>query len=727
MGKGKSVVVGYRYYMGVHAALCHGPVDEVSELIGGERSAWTGSVTESSSVSIDALSLFGGDDREGGFFGVLDILMGEPTQAVNAYLNDKIDGVVPAYRGIVSAVFRGPNASVAGTSSRGFQWSAMNPYFKAPWFRLRRVLKGWSRGSPWYPEKAVINGLDMNAAHIVYECYTDQNWGMGYSPDDIDDVNFKAVADRLFDEGFGLSMLWYEQDSIGNFIDHVLRHVDGVRRYDIRTGKLQIKLIRDDYVIADLPELNASNIIELSSFQRTAWGDTTNEVTVKYTDREQNVATVTVQNLASVDAQNAVVGVTKEYPGIREGSLAARVAMRDLVTVSSPLAKVSLQCKRIAWDWLEGDTFRLLWSPLGINGVPFRIIKIDKGTLIDGVIKIDAVEDVFKTPDNAYVATPQTAWTDPRSLPLPVTAYKLLEAPYWDVSRKMTSADFDYLQPGWAFAEFLAGKPTSDAMYFSLQNSPTNSTYTQVQSTAHFAPIATLSVPVPVAASDFNVQVTDGSDLDLIEVGDYFYIDNEAFGVVSITGSGITASRGILDTVPAAHAAGAKLFFVTDDQASDSTERSTGETTYYKALTTTGRGTLPLNSASAVAITMVGRAHKPYPPGNLRVNNIVYPAQVLTTDGVVISFSHRDRLQQTVDLVPTTTGNIGPEPGTTYDLTVRDGTNTIIGTYNGITSPYTVPVALTNTAKTMTVEIVSKVAGVTSWQALRHTFSIVTP
>ena len=51
-GKGsKSVTVGYRYYAGMHLALCHGPVDSLNKIVVGERTAWSGSSSRLASVS----------------------------------------------------------------------------------------------------------------------------------------------------------------------------------------------------------------------------------------------------------------------------------------------------------------------------------------------------------------------------------------------------------------------------------------------------------------------------------------------------------------------------------------------------------------------------------------------------------------------------------------------------------------------------------------------------
>ena len=667
----KKQVVGYRYYLGVHMILCHGPVDQVSELIVGERTAWTGNVTGNATIGVNAPELFGGESREGGVVGVVDIEMGGPLQAVNAYLNSKISGAVPAYRGLVGAIFR-------GGGGLAFQWSAMNPYFKAPWWRVKRVLKGWNSDIPWYPEKAAIGAYDMNPAHIIYECLTNNQWGMGGSPVDIDDANFRAVADRLHAEGFGLSCMWMDQTSIGDFIDEILRHVDGRRRYDVKTGKLQIHLMRDDYNITTLPELNESNIVSVESFQRSTWGEMTNEIIVKYTNRNQKTVSVSVQNLAGIEAQGGVVSVTRDYFAIRETALANRVAMRDLHSMSTPLAKITLSCNRVAWDWVDGDLFKLNWPSLGINGVPFRVSKIDKGTLLDGTIKIEAVEDIFQMPSGAYTEAGESGWEKPDLSPKPLLAQRAIEAPYWDVVQSMSAADIDYLPESWAFGEVL-GSYDSVAYNFNLMHSTTSGgTYSQV-GTGHFVPSGTLVASMGKTAGPVTFSITGSTHLHEAEVGNYAYIDNEIFAITAINfdTETITADRGVLDSVPAKHAAGARIYFVDGTQGVDQTKLVSGETAYYKALPVSGAGALPLGSAAAMSLALTGRAHKPYPPGNVKINGKYFPTNAYGT--LTTTWAHRDRLQQTVSLTPFTDGNIGPEAGTTYGAAIygdNDGDGT---------------------------------------------------
>jgi hypothetical protein len=142
MGSGSSYTGGYRYYLGIHMGLNLDECDEIVEIKVADRTAWSGSVTTNTTITIDAPELFGGDKAEGGIVGTLDVMMGGADQPVNDRLAAMLGGIVPAFRGKTTLFYDG-------------QVSAINPYPK-PWsVRRRRNLKGWD-GAVWYPEKAII-------------------------------------------------------------------------------------------------------------------------------------------------------------------------------------------------------------------------------------------------------------------------------------------------------------------------------------------------------------------------------------------------------------------------------------------------------------------------------------------------------------------------------------------------------------------------------------------
>ena len=200
MGSKKEVTIGYKYYLGMHMVICHGPVDSLTRIDVGERTAWGGNVTGSSQIYINNPDLFGGEKKEGGVQGYVDVMMGDASQAKNDYLVSQLGGIIPAFRGIVSLVLRQCYVT------------AMSPYPKSWSFLVKRI-----PAKDWYAAKADING-SANAAHIIYETITNTQWGMGYAADTIDDASFRSVADTLYAEGLGLSFEMTNTDSIENFI-----------------------------------------------------------------------------------------------------------------------------------------------------------------------------------------------------------------------------------------------------------------------------------------------------------------------------------------------------------------------------------------------------------------------------------------------------------------------------------------------------------------------------
>jgi hypothetical protein len=73
----QGIVVGYRYFMGMHLAICAGPVDAVTRILVGDREAWRDDpVTSTTTITITQGGLFGGDEGEGGVSGVSDVPLG---------------------------------------------------------------------------------------------------------------------------------------------------------------------------------------------------------------------------------------------------------------------------------------------------------------------------------------------------------------------------------------------------------------------------------------------------------------------------------------------------------------------------------------------------------------------------------------------------------------------------------------------------------------------------
>lgn len=144
-GKSSSAqTTGYWYHLLYHAGLGVGEFDAFLEFRGGDKAAWTGELTASGTISINAPNLFGGEKDQGGIVGDVDVMFGEATQTANAYLLANLGDQVPAWRGMATLVFKGG------------KYGANNPYPQKASYKLRKIVKGWDDDACWYPEKAEV-------------------------------------------------------------------------------------------------------------------------------------------------------------------------------------------------------------------------------------------------------------------------------------------------------------------------------------------------------------------------------------------------------------------------------------------------------------------------------------------------------------------------------------------------------------------------------------------
>lgn len=668
MGKNKTVTIGYRYYFGMHMGLGRGPVDEVLALKVADKQAWTGSITSNGAFSINAPGLFGGDKGEGGIEGRAYMLMGDQDQPPYEPLVSLLGGKVPAFRTRATIYFNGMIA-------------ALNPYPK-PWsWRVRRALKGWD-GDVWYPGKAVIS-MDggkikaMNPIHMLVEGATNRDWGRGLDIGDLDIDSYRAAADTIYAEGFGLCMRWVRQDSISNFLQLILDHIGGVQAIDRRTGKLTVKLIRQDYEIADLPVFNFANgLLAIEELETAAFDTATNTVVVRYKDPITNEerTSAPVQNLAAVQTSGFTTVTTSDYFGIPTFDLATRLAERDLQIMMGAMRRmVVVTDRRGASRIRPGTVFRVQAPAYGIADVVVRAGKVEDGTLEDGRVRILCMQDLFGLPDSTFVAPQPSGWIPPDKTLRPVVIRRFWEASYRDIYRAKDEANFQLMDDTDAYVAAVGAKPAGLQLNFDMWTS-TTSTLANYEKNGRgdWAPTALLSAAVRAEAGPTVMQLYEGANLSMIFVGAPARIDDEELVVTAYNEETmvVTFQRGVLDTIPAAHSANARVWFYQDFQAEDATEYAQGQTVYARLTTHNSDGDLSLSLASTDSLQLIARQGRPYPPGNLRFNGMALGSVDPVARPVTLTWAHRDRVSQGDQLFPHTYGNMGPEPGVTYTVRI---------------------------------------------------------
>lgn len=511
----------------------------------------------------------------------------------------------------------------------------------------------------------------MNPIHIIRECLTDTDWGMGEPEADIDDTNFRAAADQLYLEGFGLCLHWTKQVTIEEFIYEVSRHINAVVDVNPSTGLWEIYLIRNTYNPADLVTLDASNIRRVSSFERPEYGELVNSVTVKYSDAftEQGAA-VTVQDTAMIEMQGATINTKVEYPGIASPVIAQRAAYSSLESLSQPLASCTIEANREAAALRVGYPFKLTWPKYGLNETVMRVTEISYGDGAKTRVRIKCVEDAFSLPEVSIVNQSESLWVNPVSGPTVPSRQMLFEAPYFELVQQLgeATANSELAElPDLAYVGAAVGRSDQTTLYARLLTS-TGGAY-EDQAAADFCTTAELAGNIDYLTTQ--IFINNITDYSRLEAGVWAQINNELVYIESVSDTYVTVKRGVLDTHPAQHTAGDIMFVWDSYSGIDPTQYVDGQTISAKLLPTTGSAKLDEGQAPVLTLEMEGRAIRPFPPANVQIDAAYHPTTF--TSDLVFTWAHRDRLQQTTPtLAGWTEGNIGPETGVTYRFRIYD-------------------------------------------------------
>lgn len=907
----KKQTVGYYYFLGMHLAICHGPIDKINAILADEKIAYAGEWTGGQIIFFN-LSLFGGDEKEGGIAGPFDLDMGGPTQTPNAYLVSKLaPQLVPAFRGVCSVVCRqiyvgtqtylkkmgflatrihtrttdgitqwydaksqvlafGPEFILfnekfqngladytvvtgdidaytltsetygetltfdsTGPVVNDIQRTVPTGYFSGVnlKFRLNEYDDGdsatlvfrdaggnlvfsfipqrdsafeagqrpnvnfvdvsGSYGNPIGPTKvdlgtwyeldisynqntgkfdAVITDLsddsifgtvsttvsignqiqfmswpdnegnvtrgaaasfadikiksrlqssDMNPAHIIRECLTDPDWGMGYQDADVDDTSFQAAADKMFSEGMGMSILWTKQTTIEEFIKEIVKHIDATLYVDKSDGKFHLKLIRDDYDEGDLLTLDPSNIDHIADFTRPSFGELTNSVTVQFWDSTTfKDSSVTVQDIALAQMQGATVNTTVQYPGFTGVNLATRAGQRDLRVLSTPIASCTIYANRDAFALNIGGPFKLTWPDYKVEELVMRVTGVAYGDGKSNRVRLTCTQDVYKMPDEALILPSPPNWEDPNSDPVPATLRLPYEVPYLEAVQQNGQVAIDNLltaDPSIGLAGISVGRP-SQATINAHMFVDSGAGYAD-QATIDFSPTAKLVALLDKSTTSFSI--SDEAETDSAPNGSWLQIGDEIMVKVSLVAGTLTVKRGALDTVPQEHAANAKIFFWDDFSANDPTQYVSGETVDIKVATVTGKGQLALIDAPTDSLEIVGRAARPYPPAQFQINGAYWPATA--NDVIDLTWVDRDRLQQTgSSYLGFLDAGVGPEAGTTYNVRIyKDSDDTLL--YDNLAIAGTSDLGITLSASTtIRIELESERDSLTSYQKHVH-------
>jgi hypothetical protein len=672
------VTIGHKYSVPMQVTLCYGCVDELIDIYWGDYRlsqynggylVWDGNFwppkfkfvgtpattpalplsrfdvsQEPTEVVVNAPNLFGGTSFEGGVEGPLDFFWGTETQPYSDFIAE-----TSAWDFVY---FPTPVSPLKNVSHVVFKDTimGMSPYLKPTYFVIRRCPSQVSC------DEEISNVLgDANPSEVIYEILTDTLWGLAVPSNFINKASFLDAANRFKDEGTGYSFTFTEQTSGADMLQDVLRHANSVLYEDPFTGDLTLKLIRDDYDADALPVMDETTISGLE-FSRSSWRETTNEIKLTYTSRDDEFQAAVRQahNLASVQAIGEVRSLAVDYAGITRIEQAQKQAEDLLRLESIPLAKASFKTGRSAAGLRVGDPFALRYPAADIDQLVMRVVKIDYGRLEKGEIGITAVEDAFDVSGTAY-APPLPPRDDEERPPAPITTQLIRELPY-----AISGASHEL--------GVMAARPLGIYQGYEVWSDSE-----QVGTQAAFTPFGRLNdlsiwdTENPGSCVIYSTR--DESEIPssglMLFYAAFTYPTEEFFGYSGVESLGEgrfrlgNLHRGLFDTAPTIHFQNHTQVWFVEPGLFHETDvgYSLNDTPTIRLLPFNSLGTLLFGSAIPVPVTIKGRSIAPLPPGNVKINGVPfwdwpdwYAADPLTllvgNSDVVLTWSHRNRVEQ---------------------------------------------------------------------------------
>lgn len=388
-------------------------------------------------LTITAPTVLGGKGNGGGISGILKFFWGNDPQEPDGYLATKIaaDTEAIALTGVIDTMPRWNRICYAVAYQMNMGES---PQIRPLQFIVRRYPKilagtaeGIALGLDALPYYATVYG-EANPAEVILEVLTDPFFGVGVTAN-YDLAMFAEAAYYLYLEQVGVSATLQRKGSAKEFLDEVLRHIDGILTQDPLTGLIGLKLQRlyTNPVTQGFltPEMTVTEEnCTIKEVKYPGYRSNVNEVKVTFTNASRMFKSdvAQAQELALMEMANGdVVSETYDFPFFTNHELAQTKAFQLLRELRGP-HQIRFTADRSFARISAGSLIVVDLPERRLFNMRFRVAKVDAGTIVDGEIEIEAIEDVFAAIGSPYSVpvggggqptNPNPGWQEPQVTP----------------------------------------------------------------------------------------------------------------------------------------------------------------------------------------------------------------------------------------------------------------------------------------------------------------------
>lgn len=573
---------------------------------------------------------------------------------------------------------------------------------------------------------------DINPIHKIREILTDDT-AMNKPESDVNDTNFMKAADRIWDEGLGISWSITEKSCL-DAINELCGHIEAGVRVNRQTGLYEMVLFRDDWFEENEIHTLAVNKIKSMSLDVSNADEAINQLNVSYYNRDAiKDSSFSIAENASIRNLNGRVNAEDaDFPYFMNQRNAAVVAQWKLKQMSTPVWSGSFTTAAYeARKWNRYDLLKLAWPRKWQGTITVRIMKINLGTSTD--VSIDFVEVVpysSELSSNIVIDTP----IDVAPLPPQACQYEPFELPYYlavmALGQRQVDVELAY-ESNYGLVGVVAEKPQSNSLYaVMMTHDGTEGEEWLRAATINYEPAAELDQSISKTSISFTVKNSSAlkniSADTLIKCGsDWIGTPGEWMVYQSMdpnTGV-VTVKRGALDTIPQSWQSGTLMYFCGNDVAYDQTEYIAGEEVLVSALTTTPSGIF--EQKGSIAVEMNARAFRPYPPANVKINGEYWPDIIRKgVSEIEVTWVDRNRAQQTGgDMIGWYEGGVSIESDVEYIVNVYDRSSLVIQSNAGLVNNFSFDSGLI-TSGLCRVQVLSQRDGYESLHCFDHEFIV---
>jgi hypothetical protein len=377
---------------------------------------------------------------------------------------------------------------------------------------------------------------------------------------------------------------------------------------------------------------------------------------------------------------------------------------------------MTIEFKRTANTLRPGKVFKISWPKYGFQNLVLRVGTFDLGSLLDGKIIVNCIQDRFSVADTVFADSDDSGWVDPLVPPvdiaisdvieLPRVICNILEYPPTDgqvavmplaVKPQLRSNAFDMIAGG--TTGVLA---TRDPEY--VEYLGTGVLSVQYPATAGIATglDTTVGIDISGAGSSVFSSVSSLTNIRAMENG-LLYMDGEWLGFTASSnlGSGnwkiTNVYRGLFGSTVKTHPVGTRIYEVGSDMFPEGQIDNIVETNniFYKLLDRVGRrirseADVVQSSKNLSALI----ANRPLRPRYLQLAGARTGINITTAVAQNLTWRASDRRLTSVSIENDAAET--PDQTEVYDVNVMiNGVRNATLSGVGVTSPYSVPFNLT--------------------------------